>query len=47
MPQMDGLEATKYIRNTLKLKIPIIAMTDSSAESEKNNCINLGMNDFI
>ena len=47
MPKMDGLEATKYIRNTLKLKIPIIAMTASSSETEKNKCIDLGMNDFI
>lgn len=47
MPKMDGLETTKYIRNTLKLNIPIIAMTAYSSETEKNKCIDLGMNDFI
>ena len=27
MPVMDGIEATKYIRNTLNKRIPIVAIT--------------------
>ena len=27
MPEMDGVDATKYIRNTMKIITPIISMT--------------------
>lgn len=47
MPEMDGYEATKYIRNQLSLNIPIIAMTAHSLVGEKEKCINIGMNDYI
>ncbi len=47
MPEMDGYQATDFIRNTLKLKIPIIAMTAHSLVGEKDKCIAIGMDDYI
>ncbi len=47
MPIMNGYEATKHIRNELKLNIPIIAMTAHSLVGEQKKCIDLGMNDYI
>ena len=47
MPVMDGLEATKIIRNKLKNKIPIIGCSAHALESEKNRCKNSGMDDYI
>lgn len=50
MPEMDGLEATKYIRANFgedKKNIPIIAMTASSGAGEEERCIAAGMNDYI
>lgn len=48
MPEMDGLTATKEIRNTLKLtSLPIIAMTAHAMTTDKEKSINAGMNDHI
>lgn len=47
MPKMDGYAATKYIRNVMKLSIPIIAMTASALKGEKSKCIEIGMNDYL
>jgi signal transduction histidine kinase/DNA-binding response OmpR family regulator len=47
MPDMDGLETTKYIRNTLKLNVPIIGFTATSSQAEKEMCLEVGMNDCI
>ncbi len=47
MPEMDGYQATKYIRNEMSLSIPIIAMTASALKGEKDKCINIGMNDYL
>ena len=47
MPEMDGYEATKYIRNEMNLSIPIIAMTASALKGEKSKCIEIGMNDYL
>ena len=49
MPEMDGLEATRKIR-ALGLEsssIPIVAITANTQESDRNACIEVGMNDFI
>jgi len=50
MPEMNGIEATKAIRN-LNLDnaktIPIIAMTASVLSSDIQDCIDAGMNDHI
>ena len=47
MPEMDGIEATKKIREDGFHKIPIIAMTAHTDESIKEKCLEAGMNDFI
>ncbi|MDF2448407.1 MAG: response regulator [Bacteroidota bacterium] len=47
MPEMDGHEASKYIRNTLKLGLPIIAMTSNATEEERQRCLVSGMVDYI
>lgn len=47
MPEMNGYDATKYIRTKLKKNIPIIAMTAHAMASEKDKCLGLGMNDYI
>jgi len=47
MPEMDGYEATRYIRNVLKDNIPIIAFTAHAMSGEKDKCLALGMNDYI
>jgi len=47
MPVLDGIEATKKIRNNLKLDIPIIALTANAIPEIKKTCFEIGMNDFI
>ncbi|MEC5164868.1 PAS domain S-box-containing protein [Flavobacterium sp. PL11] len=47
MPIMSGFEATEYIRNTMKLKIPIIALTADVTTVDVEKCKAVGMNDYI
>ncbi|WON78090.1 CHASE domain-containing protein [Serratia sp. UGAL515B_01] len=48
MPVMDGLSATQYIRNSLKLvDLPIIAMTANAMASDREDCLAAGMNDHV
>ncbi len=49
MPIMDGLEATKTIRDwqTAESVIPIIALTAHAMESERRRCLEMGMNDYV
>ena len=47
MPEMNGFEATEYIRNTLKLTIPIIALTADVTTADLAKCKSVGMNDYI
>jgi signal transduction histidine kinase/CheY-like chemotaxis protein len=47
MPVMNGYEAATIIRNDLKYRIPIIAMTAHAMAGEKERCLSLGMNDYI
>jgi CheY-like chemotaxis protein/HPt (histidine-containing phosphotransfer) domain-containing protein len=47
MPEMDGIEATKIIRNEFKLATPIIALTANAFKTEIGKCKNAGMNDYI
>jgi PAS domain S-box-containing protein len=47
MPEMNGFEATEYIRKTLKSKIPIIALTADVTTVDLEKCKAVGMNDYI
>jgi len=47
MPEMDGIEATKVIRNKLKIKTPIIALTANAFKTEINKCKRAGMDDYV
>jgi two-component system sensor histidine kinase/response regulator len=48
MPVMDGVEATRIIRSNPKLKtVPIIAMTANALVSDRELCLEAGMNDHI
>ena len=51
MPIMDGIEATKQIRNSnssnYKNSIPIIGMTAYTVDSILETCIKSGMNGYI
>ena len=47
MPEMNGFEATEYIRNTLNLKTPIIALTADVTTVDLEKCKAVGMNDYI
>jgi signal transduction histidine kinase len=47
MPVMNGYEAATFIRNEMKNKIPIVAMTAHAMAGERERCLSLGMNDYI
>jgi CheY-like chemotaxis protein len=47
MPEMNGFEATEYIREKLNLKIPIIALTADVTTVDLAKCTAVGMNDYI
>ena len=47
MPEMNGFEATEYIRNKLNSKIPIIALTADVTTVDLAKCRAVGMNDYI
>jgi two-component system, sensor histidine kinase and response regulator len=45
MPEMDGYEATKRIRDFSK--VPIVALTAHVMEGDKQKCFMAGMNDYV
>jgi CheY-like chemotaxis protein len=47
MPVMDGLEATRRIREELKLKVPVVAMTADVGMEDRQACLDAGMNDHL
>lgn len=47
MPEMDGFETTRYIRNIMKSDVPIIALSASNYDGEKEKCREAGMNACI
>ncbi|MEI7483651.1 MAG: response regulator [Ignavibacteriota bacterium] len=49
MPEMDGLEATKYIVQNWKTdeRPLIIAMTANVMQGDKEKCLNAGMDDYL
>jgi two-component system, sensor histidine kinase and response regulator len=50
MPEMDGIEATRLIRNwevKNKDRVPIVALTANAIKGDKEKCLEGGMDDYI
>jgi CheY-like chemotaxis protein len=47
MPIMDGITATKKIRQEIKNQPWIIALTANAYEEDRLKCLEAGMNEFI
>ncbi|HUS36174.1 MAG TPA: response regulator, partial [Verrucomicrobiae bacterium] len=52
MPEMDGWEATKKIREgelsiTPRRRIPIVAMTADAMQGDRDKCLAAGMDDYV
>jgi PAS domain S-box-containing protein len=47
MPEMDGIETARVIREELELTLPIILMTAFGKETEKQAAENIGINGFL
>ncbi|WP_227816050.1 PAS domain S-box protein [Nitrogeniibacter aestuarii] len=48
MPRMDGLEATRRLREEARTRqVPVIAMTANAFDEDRRRCIAAGMDDFV
>ncbi len=48
LPEMDGLEATRLIRENPKTRsIPILAVTALSSRKDKEKCLQSGCDDYL
>lgn len=50
MPEMDGYDVAKFIRNEMEMpqrNIPIFAMTANAMKEEIKKCLDLGMNEYF
>ena len=48
MPEMDGYEATRIIREDQRFEaLPILAMTANAMPEDRQRCLDAGMNDYI
>jgi two-component system CheB/CheR fusion protein len=47
MPEMDGLTATKMIRQSSQYQPYIIALTANALDEDQKKCLDVGMNDYL
>jgi CheY-like chemotaxis protein len=47
MPEMDGIETTRRIREFMEIQPMIIAMTANAMKEDKDDCLEAGMDDFL
>lgn len=47
MPEMDGYEATRRIRQLKRRRVPIIAVTAGAGEADRQSAIDAGMDGFV
>lgn len=47
MPVMDGMEATRVIREELKLSVPVVAMTAYAMAGDRERFLRSGMDDYV
>ena len=47
MPEVDGLSATRHIRQTLKMHTPSIALTANAMQHDIDECLAAGMNAHV
>ena len=47
MPEIDGQEATRIIRQSMEIQPIIIAMTANAMKEDKDDCLKAGMDDFL
>lgn len=46
MPELDGLEACKIIRESDKVT-PIVALTANATTDDRDRCLDAGMSDYL